>query len=41
MTEFTYQGKLADTETPSTTYDFEFRLCGTATLDCTTPLAAN
>ncbi|MDQ3089081.1 MAG: hypothetical protein M3Q78_10870 [Acidobacteriota bacterium] len=37
-TEFTYQGKLTDTGTPSATYDFEFRLCNSAT-DCTTPLA--
>lgn len=37
-TEFTYQGKLSDTGTPSATYDFEFRLCNSAT-DCTTPLA--
>ena len=25
--EFTYQGKLTDSGTPSPTYDFEFRLC--------------
>ncbi|MEP6704481.1 MAG: hypothetical protein ABJB34_06730, partial [Acidobacteriota bacterium] len=37
-TEFTYQGKLSDSGTPSATYDFEFRLCNSAT-DCTTPLA--
>jgi hypothetical protein len=28
--EFTYQGKLSDSGTPSTTYDFEFRLCPSA-----------
>src|SRR5688572_23882497 len=37
-TEFTFQGKLTDTGTPSATYDFEFRLCDSET-DCTTPLA--
>lgn len=37
-TEFTYQGKLNDTGTPSATYDFEFRLCASET-SCSTPLA--
>ena len=37
-TEFTYQGKLADTGTPSPTYDFEFRLCASET-NCPAPLA--
>lgn len=37
-TEFTYQGKLSDTGTPSATYDFEFRLCASET-SCSTPLA--
>lgn len=35
--EFTYQGKLTDSMTPSATYDFEFRLCG-AGLVCPIPL---
>lgn len=38
-TEFTYQGKLTDSGTPSATYDFEFRLCDSAAADCTAPLA--
>lgn len=38
-TEFTYQGKLTDTGTPSATYDFEFRLCDSSAADCTLPLA--
>lgn len=33
--EFTYQGKLTDTGTPSPTYDFEFRLCALETDPCT------
>lgn len=37
--EFTYQGKLTDTGTPSATYDFEFRLCDSLADDCTAPLA--
>lgn len=38
-TEFTYQGKLADTVMPqSATYDFEFRLCVSET-NCASPLA--
>ncbi len=36
--EFTYQGKLADSGTPSATYDFEFRLCASET-ECAKPLA--
>ena len=33
-TEFTYQGKLADTGTPSATYDFQFKLCSTLAASC-------
>ena len=36
--EFTYQGKLSDSGTPSLTYDFEFRLCDSLAADCTAPL---
>lgn len=38
-TEFTYQGKLSDSGTPSATYDFEFRLCDSLAADCSAPLA--
>lgn len=36
-TEFTYQGKLSDSGAPTTTYDFEFRLCALEN-DCSSPL---
>lgn len=39
-TQFTYQGKLTDTGTPTATYDFEFHLCNSLAADCTVPLAA-